>query len=52
MDPQAKQSVLTNLIGTPEIKVSLTTKTILSFFAALVVACALIFLINHAVKKI
>ena len=52
MNEQAKQSVLTNLIGTPEVKLSLTTKTILLFFGALVVACALIFLINHAVKKI
>lgn len=47
-----KQSVLTNLIGTPEIKISLTTKTILLFFGALVVSFALIFLIQHAVKKI
>lgn len=51
MEQNKQTGVLSSLIGTPEVKLSLTTKTIVLFFSALVASMALIFLIHAVVKK-
>ncbi|MFM2283473.1 MAG: hypothetical protein RL222_977 [Bacteroidota bacterium] len=51
MEKTKSNGILSNLIGTPEVKVSLSTKTIVLFFGALVASMALIFLIHAVVKK-
>ena len=46
-----KPALLSSLIGTPEIKVSLSNKTIALFFGALVVSLIIIFLAHAIIKK-
>lgn len=51
MDSTKNKALLSSLIGTPEVKLTLNTKTILLFFSALVISVSLIFLIYAVIKK-
>lgn len=51
MEKGKKESLLNNLIGTPEVQISLKTKTIVLFFGALVSAAIIIFLAYAIIKK-
>ena len=42
---------LTSLIGTPEVKISLTTETVVKFFGAMVAAATLIIIVNAIFRK-
>lgn len=48
---EKKDALLSSLIGTPEVKLSLTTKTIVLFFSALVASLIIIFLAYAIIKK-
>jgi len=49
--PATKQSLLNSIIGTPEVQLSLSTKTIVFFFGGLVLSLTAIFLIHALIKK-
>jgi len=48
MDPKYQ---IANLLGTPEVKISLTTETVIKFFFALVAAMVLIFIARELFKS-